>query len=99
VVNPIADITKFLGSAGNNYGQYEDKELEGIYDKILKSPDAKNTRTLIRQYEKRALSDKAHLLVSLWWYKINPYRSYVKGWKTSPSHYLNQSLDNIWLDK
>jgi len=99
VVNPIADITKFLGSAGNNYGQYEDKELEAIYDKILKSPDPKATRALIRQYEKRALSDKAHLLVTLWWYKINPYRSYVKGWKTSPSHYLNQSLDNIWLDK
>ena len=26
-------------------------------------------------------------------------RSYVKGWKISPSHYLNQDLANIWLDK
>jgi peptide/nickel transport system substrate-binding protein len=26
-------------------------------------------------------------------------RSYVKGWKISPSHYLNQDLGNIWLDK
>ena len=26
-------------------------------------------------------------------------RSYVKGWKISPSHYLNQDLATIWLDK
>ena len=26
-------------------------------------------------------------------------RSYVKGWKISPSHYLNQDLSTIWLDK
>jgi peptide/nickel transport system substrate-binding protein len=28
-----------------------------------------------------------------------PHRSYVKGWKISPSHYLNQDLATIWLDK
>jgi len=99
VINPIADITKFLGSAGNNYGQYEDQELEDIYTKILKSGSEAEQRTLIRQYETRALSDQAHLMITLWWYKINPHRSYVKGWSIAPSHYLNQSLDNVWLDK
>ena len=53
----------------------------------------------MRKYETRALSDQAHMGVTLWWYKINPHRSYVKGWKIAPSHYLNQSLDQIWLDK
>jgi len=99
VINPIADITKFLGSAGNNYGNYEDKELEAMYDKILKSGSETEQRSLIRTYETRALSEQAHLAITLWWYKINPHRSYVKGWKIAPSHYLNQSLDNIWLDK
>jgi peptide/nickel transport system substrate-binding protein len=28
-----------------------------------------------------------------------PHRSYVKGWKISSSHYLNQDLATIWLDK
>ncbi len=99
VINPIADITKFLGSAGNNYGNYEDAKLEAIYDNILKSGSETEQRTLIRQYEMRALSEQAHSAITLWWYKINPHRSYVKGWKIAPSHYLNQSLDNIWLDK
>ena len=50
-------------------------------------------------YETRALGDQVHMGVTLWWYKINPHRSYVKGWKIAPSHYLNQHLDNVWLDK
>ena len=99
VINPIADVTKFLGSAGNNYGSYEDAELEQIYEKLLRSGDEAEQRRLMRKYETRALSDQAHMGVTLWWYKINAYRSYVKGWKIAPSHYLNQQLDNIWLDK
>ena len=99
VINPIADVTKFLGSAGNNYGSYEDQVLEDIYDKLQKAATEAEQRILMREYEKRALSDQAHMGITLWWYKINPHRSYVKGWKIAPSHYLNQSLDNIWLDK
>ena len=99
VINPIADVTKFLGSAGNNYGSYEDQVLEDIYDKLLRAATEKEQRSIMRKYETRAISDQAHLGVTLWWYKINPHRSYVKGWKIAPSHYLNQSLDQIWLDK
>ena len=28
VVNPIADVSKFLPTAGNNYASFEDAELE-----------------------------------------------------------------------
>jgi peptide/nickel transport system substrate-binding protein len=28
-----------------------------------------------------------------------PYHAYVKGWKISPSHYLNQDLTTVWLDR
>ncbi|MEE8266155.1 MAG: ABC transporter substrate-binding protein, partial [Acidiferrobacterales bacterium] len=99
VINPIADISKFLGSAGNNYASFEDPALEEIYDKLLRSGDEATQRKLIRQYETLALNDEAHMAVTLWWYKINPHRSFVKGWKIAPSHYLNQQLDNVWLDK
>jgi peptide/nickel transport system substrate-binding protein len=34
-----------------------------------------------------------------WWERINAMRSYVKGWKISPSHYINQDLATIWLDQ
>jgi len=99
VINPIADVTKFLGSSGNNYGQYEDPELEAIYEKLAKAETEDEQRKLMREFETRAISDQAHIAISLWWYKINPHRSYVKGWKIAPSHYLNQQLDNVWIDK
>jgi peptide/nickel transport system substrate-binding protein len=99
VINPIADVTKFLGSAGNNYGNYSDQTLEDIYDRLLRAGTESDQRKIMREYEKRAVNDQAHLGITLWWYKINPHRSYVKGWEIAPSHYLNQSLDQIWLDK
>ncbi|MCP5150230.1 MAG: ABC transporter substrate-binding protein [Ectothiorhodospiraceae bacterium] len=99
VVNPIADVTKWLGSAGNNFGGYEDPILEELYDNLAREGDPAKQRKILRQYEERALSDQAHLLVTLWWNRITAHRSYFKGWKISPSHYLDQQLDNVWLDK
>jgi len=99
VVNPLVDVSKFLGSAGNNYGSYEDPVLEDLFTQMNQEGDAAKQRQLMRAYEKRALDEMAHMGITLWWYKINPHRSYVKGWKIAPSHYLNQHLDNVWLDK
>ncbi len=99
VVNPLADVSKFLGSAGNNYGGYEDQVLEDLFNQMQRTGNEAEQYNLMRRYERRALGEAAHTGVTLWWYKINPHRSYVKGWKIAPSHYLNQHLDNIWLDK
>lgn len=99
IVNPISDASKWLGSAGSNYADYKDEPMEEIYNMMLKERDPQKARALMRQFETRAISDQAHMMTTLWWRRISVYRSYVKGWKTSPSHYLNQHLDNIWLDK
>ena len=98
IVNPIADVSKFLPSAGNNYANFEDAKLESMYTDLLKAGTVAEQTPLLRAYEKRVLNDLSSQVVTLWWYKINPHRSYVKGWKIAPSHYLNQSLDNIWID-
>jgi len=45
------------------------------------------------------LDEQAHAMYLLWWQRIVPYRSYVKGWKIGPSHYVNQDLATVWLDK
>ena len=99
VVNPIADVSKFLPTAGNNYAVFKDEKLESIYDDLLKAGDEGSQKALMSKYEARVLNDLASQAITMWWYKINPHRSYVKGWKIAPSHYLNQALDNIWLEK
>ena len=68
-------------------------------ENMLKSSDPAEQRKLMRQFEKHAVSDEALMMTTLWWNRISVHRSYVKGWKTSPSHYLNQHLESVWLDK
>jgi peptide/nickel transport system substrate-binding protein len=101
VVNPLLDVGKFLSAdIGNeSYGGYIDRDLDKIFTDMNRAPDPAEQRKLMRQFEKRVLDDKAYAFITLWWNRIIPHRSYVKGWKISPSHYLNQDLANVWLDK
>jgi peptide/nickel transport system substrate-binding protein len=101
VVNPLVDVSKFISDdrAGNNYGSYQDRDVDAAFDKMNRSADPAEQRKYMREMEKLTLDTHANAFITLWWYRIVPHRSYVKGWKISPSHYLNQSLDNVWLDK
>jgi peptide/nickel transport system substrate-binding protein len=99
VVNPLLDVQRYLPDYAANYGQFDDQSEIALYDKMLHETDFAKQRALMRQFEKHVLDDQAHEIFLLWWYRIVPYRSYVKGWKISPSHYLNQDLATVWLDK
>jgi peptide/nickel transport system substrate-binding protein len=99
VVNPLLDVQRYLPTYAANYGQFEDPQELALYDKMLRETDAAKQRGLMRDFEKYVLDKQAHEIFLLWWYRIVPYRSYVKGWKISPSHYLNQDLATIWLDR
>ena len=100
IVNPLADVSGYISDdiAGNNYAGYQDRTMDKLFDQMNRSGDPAEQRRIMRAFEKRALDEEALQFVTLWWYKINPHRSYVKGWKIAPSHYLNQHLDNVWLD-
>jgi len=101
VVNPLVDVSKFISDdrSGASYGNYKDREVDALFDNMNRSGDPAEQRRLMREMEKLTLDTHANAFITLWWYRIVPHRSYVKGWKISPSHYLNQSLDNVWLDK
>ena len=99
VVNPLLDVQRYLPNYAANYGQFDDQPEIALYDRMLRETDAEQQRLLMRQFEKHVLDDQAHEIFLLWWYRIVPYRSYVKSWKISPSHYLNQDLATVWLDK
>jgi len=101
VVNPLMDVGKYLphSAYSENYGQFDDPEEIKIYDQMVHETDFEKQRDLMRQFETLVLDTHAHAYQTLWWRRIIPMRSYVKGWKISPSHYVNQDLANIWLDK
>src|SRR5271167_3638184 len=99
VVNPLLDVQRYLPNYAANYGQFDDQQEIALYDKMLHETDATKQRSLMRDFEKYVLDTQAHEICLLWWYRIVPYHEYVKGWKISPSHYLNQDLATIWFDK
>jgi peptide/nickel transport system substrate-binding protein len=101
IVNPIADTDRYLPHEINveNYAYHDDPKQVDIYEHMLRTTDPAKARILMREYEKQILDVGSHQLPVTWWYRILPMRSYVKGWKISSSHYLNQNLANIWLDR
>jgi peptide/nickel transport system substrate-binding protein len=101
IVNPVLDVTKYLPQKifVENYGGYDDDLEIALYEKMLHEPDALKQRALMRDLEKYVIDTQAHELPLTFWYRIVPYRSYVKGWKIGPSHYINQDLATVWLDK
>jgi peptide/nickel transport system substrate-binding protein len=101
VVNPLMDVGKFLPHSvyTENYGNYDDQTEIDLYQKMIHEVDFAKQRALMREFETYVLDTRAHGFMMTWWYRIVPLRAYVKGWKNSPSHFVNQDLANIWLDK
>jgi peptide/nickel transport system substrate-binding protein len=101
VVNPVLDTQKYLPHDVfvENFGYYTDPVEADIYQQMLHETNPLKQRMLMRGYERQIIDVEAHEFPMLWWNRIMAYQSYVKGWKISPSHYVNQDLATIWLDK
>ena len=101
VPNPLLDVQTFLPSSVyiGSYAYFEDPGEVEVYNKMLRETDFGQQRALMRQFEKYVVDTEAHQLWLAWWYRIIPHRSYVRGWKISPSHFLNQDLATVWLDR
>jgi peptide/nickel transport system substrate-binding protein len=99
IVEPDLDMYKFLSTERNpaNYGYYQDPVLDDLYDKQARATNVEERKKLVRQFEKRLLDEEAHYLMTLQWHRIIPHSSKVKGWTITPSHYLNNTLDVVWL--
>jgi peptide/nickel transport system substrate-binding protein len=98
-VNPLLDVGAYLPSSDENYGYYDDPKETELHDKLLHESDPQKQHALMVDFEKQVMDKEAHATKVIWWNRIVPHRSYVKGWKISPSHFVNQDLATVWLDK
>jgi peptide/nickel transport system substrate-binding protein len=101
IVEPDLDIYKFQSKeiSPANYSRYTDKTLDELYVKQGRAPDAEERKKYLREFEKRLLDDEVHYFYTLQWHRIIPHNAKVKGWTVTPSHYLNQQLDTVWLSE
>ena len=98
-VDPDLDLYKFqsMGVSGNNYGRYVDKVLDDLYQKQSRSLDAEERKKWVRDFERRLVDEEAHYFYTLQWHRIIPHSVKLRGWTVTPSHYLNNQLDTVWL--
>jgi len=99
VVDPDLDLYKFQSRARSdaNYGRYTDPVLDDLYVLQSRTVDPEQRRRYIRAFEKRLLDGEAHYIYTLQWHRIVPHSLRVRGWTITPSHYLNNRLDTVWL--
>src|SRR5438477_226227 len=99
IVEPDLDLYKFLSAdrTDASYGRYTDRALDALYDRQARARDVDERRKLVREFEKRLFDEQAHVIPTLWWHRIVPYHTRVRGWTITPSHFLNGQLDTIWL--
>src|SRR5215831_799675 len=101
VVDPDLDLYKFQSSSRSdaNYGRYADPVLDDLYVRQSRTVDPEQRRRYIQAFEKRLLDEQAHYIYTLEWHRIVPHSSRVRGWTITPSHYLNNQLDTVWLSE
>ena len=99
VVDPDLDLYKFQSRdrSDANYGRYTDPILDDLYVAQSRTVDPERRRRHIAAIEKRLLDEEAHYIYTLQWHRIVPHSSRVRGWTITPSHYLNNQLDTVWL--
>jgi peptide/nickel transport system substrate-binding protein len=101
IVEPDLALFKFQSAdlSPVNYSRYTDRTLDDLYQKQSRAADREERRRLIREFEKRLLDDEAHYIYTLQWHRIVPHSARVRGWTITPSHFLNNQLDTVWLSE
>jgi peptide/nickel transport system substrate-binding protein len=99
IVEPDLDLSKFLSHENNstNYSRFNDKILGDLYQKQSRSTDATERKAIIRAFERRLVDEEAHYLPIVQWHRFVPHSAKLRGYTVTPSNYLNQQLDTIWL--
>jgi len=99
IVEPDLDLQRFVTNSDANYGKHKDTVIDDLFTKQARAVDAAERRTVLRALEKRLIDEEVHVLYTLQWHRIIPHSAKVKGWTITPSHYLNNQLDTVWLSE
>jgi peptide/nickel transport system substrate-binding protein len=99
VIEPDIDLQKFqsVGRSDNNYSRYKDPVLDDLFMRQSRATDPEERRRHLRSLERRLLDEEVHYFYTLQWHRIVPHSAKVRGFTVTPSHYLNQQLDTVWL--
>jgi peptide/nickel transport system substrate-binding protein len=99
IVEPDLDLPRFVSTSDANFGRHKDTVIDDLFSRQGRATDIEERKKILRQLEKRLLDEEVHVMYTLQWHRIVPHLSKVKGWTITPSHYLNNQLDTVWLSE
>ena len=73
-------------------------QLDALYDTFKASTDEKQRAALAVEMQKKIITD-ANSVPVIWYSRLVAHVSSMKGWKIIPSHFANQDLADVWLDR
>jgi peptide/nickel transport system substrate-binding protein len=99
IVEPDMDLHWFLTTSPVNFSRHKDTVLDELYQKQTRATDPEERRKYLRAFEKRLYDEEVHYIMTFQWHRIIPHLAKVRGWTITPSHYLNNQLDTVWLSE
>jgi len=99
IVEPDLALFKFQSADVShvNDSRSTDRTLDELYRRQSRATDREERRRSIREFEKRLLDDEVHDIVTFQWHRIVPHNARLRGWTITPSHFLDNQLDTVWL--
>ena len=97
---PNLQLQKYLSSdkSSINYAHQIDRKLDELYEQQSGELNKKKRYALLREFERRAL-EQAYTIPTIWWHRIIVHNKQMQGWNITPSHYVDQDLANVWLNR
>jgi peptide/nickel transport system substrate-binding protein len=98
--DPTLQLAKYVSTdlSPTNYSDSTDRFLDGLYVGQAVTTDLRRRTKIVREFERHAMTE-ANAVPFLWWNRIVAMTAPVKGWHLTPSHYLEQDLTDVWLDR
>jgi len=97
IVEPDLDLHWFLTTSPVNFSRHKDTLMDELYLKQSRATDPEERKRYLRAFEKRLYDEEVHYIMTFEWHRIVPHLAKVRGWTITPSHFLNQQLDTVWL--
>ena len=97
--DPDNQFEPTLSNSPQNFMHYKDSIADDLYLKQSRAINPVERRKLCKQYELRILDEMTYMIAFLWWDRIIPVASNVRGLKLLPNHFINQDRSTIWLSK
>ena len=99
--DPNLQYVHVVSEAMNNpqsYSKHNDLKIDQLFEAQKRELDPAKRKVLTKDFERYAIS-QAYNQMLFWWQRIVVHNKRIHGWKLTPSHYLGNTLEDVWLSQ